>query len=209
MVLNILIVANGSIENYSFYKNLIKKSDIIICADGGANTAVKLDIIPDYIIGDLDSIKHDVLEYYKEKSEIIKDVNQNKTDFELALELAESKNPKNITIIGAIGKRIDHTFANILSLIKIKKGIKAKIVDHHNTIELVDNNTEVIGKKNEIVSIIPLTNLKNLNYSGFKWDVKNLNTDFGWFGISNKLEGEKGIINLDKGKFLLVRVRKK
>ena len=50
----IAIIANGTIKDYDFHKKMLKDSDIIICADGGANKAEELQIIPDYIIGDLD-----------------------------------------------------------------------------------------------------------------------------------------------------------
>ena len=47
------------LNDYEFIKCIIikRKYDYIICADGGANHLYKMDIIPDYIIGDLDSVK--------------------------------------------------------------------------------------------------------------------------------------------------------
>ena len=51
----IAIIANGTINDSKFHLELLKDSDIIICADGGANSAKELGIIPNYVIGDLDS----------------------------------------------------------------------------------------------------------------------------------------------------------
>jgi thiamine pyrophosphokinase len=204
----IVIIGNGTINDINFHKNLLKNIDIIICADGGATNAKKMNIIPDYIIGDLDSTSSDILEFFKnKKTKIIKDNNQNKTDMELAISLAESLNPNEILILGAIGYRIDHTIANILCLNKIKSNIKTQIIDNKNIIELVDNSKNIIGEKNEIISIIPLTDVTDLTYDGMKWLVKNKNTEFGWFGISNKLTKKKANISLSKGKLLIIRVR--
>ena len=208
MVFQIMIIASAPVEKYDFYIDYVKESDICICADGGANTAKEMEISPDYIIGDLDSIKPEILKFYKDKSKIIKDENQNKTDFELALELAESLNPKKIIIIGAIGKRIDHTLANIFSISKINKNIRIIIVDHNNSLEIIEKDSDIIGSKDDLVSIVPLTKIKNLNYKGFKWNVNNLDTNFGWFGISNRLDNKKANISLSKGKLLLIRVNK-
>ncbi len=204
----IVIIGNGTINDIIFHKKLLENVDLIICADGGANNAKQMDIIPDYIIGDLDSTSSDVLEFFKHhKTKITKDNDQDKTDMELAISLAESFNPNEILILGAIGYRIDHTLANILCLNKIKSSIKTQIIDDRNIIELVDNSKDIIGEKDEIISIIPLTDILGLSYKGMKWLISNKNIKFGWFGISNKLIKKKVHISLKKGKLLIIRVR--
>jgi len=207
MINKIAIIANGSMPNSSFLTKYTDDADLIICADGGANIARDLNITPNYIIGDLDSIKSTVLQDFTDEgnTEIIKDTDEEKTDLELALSLAETLNPVEINIFGAIGDRIDHTLANIMCLNYIKPGIKSKIVDEKNTIELVENSIEIEGDKNNIVSIVPLTDVLGLNYNGLKWLVKDKNTKFGWFGISNRLSENKANISLKKGKILVIR----
>ena len=158
----IAIIANSPITNNDFHKKILQDYNIIICADGAANNAKGLEIIPNYIIGDMDSIKISVLNYYKKlyKTKIIKDKNPNKTDLELAIKLAETLNPSKITIFGAIGSRIDHTLANIYCLDKIKPEIKAQIVDDKITLQLAKKNLEITDKKNSIVSVIPISDIK-------------------------------------------------
>ena len=206
----IIIIANGTINDEDFHKDLIKDSDVIICADGGANNAKNMGIIPDYIIGDLDSVSLSVIrDHFKnnDKTKIIKDTNQDKTDLELAISLAETLDPTEIIILGAIGNRIDHTIANILCLNKIKSDIKTQIIDDKNIIELVENPKDITGNKNDIVSIIPLTDVLGLSYSGMKWLVSDKDTKFGWFGISNRLTSNKANVSFSKGKLLVIRVR--
>ncbi len=206
----IAIIANGTINDHAFHKKLLGKADMIICADGGANHAYELGVIPDYIIGDFDSVKAKVLNYFIEqnKTTLIKDANQDKTDVELALSLAESFNPKEIMLLGALGSRMDHTLANMLSLAKLPSDIKAQIIDDINTIELVDKSVDIIGKGKDIVSVVPLTDVKGLSYTGMKWPVVPKNTTVGWFGISNRLVHDAATINLAEGKLFVIRVRK-
>lgn len=181
---------------------------MIICADGGANTAKKMNIRPDYIIGDFDSADSSILDFFKDQNtNIIKDQNENKTDLELALSLAESLDPREILIIGAFGDRIDHTLANILCLTKIKAGVKAKMIDNKNIIELVEKSTDIYGEKDSIVSIVPLTDVSGLSYSGMKWLVSNKNTKFGWFGISNKFTKNNANVSLSEGKILVIHIK--
>ena len=203
----IAIIANGYIKNPKFHKDLLKDADIIICADGGVNNAKKIGVTPNYIIGDLDSASKSSIELFKDKSKIIKDDNQDNTDLEKALSLAETLNPSEILIMGAIGDRIDHTLANIMCLTKINSDIKAQIIDEKNIIELVENSADISGDKNDIISIVPITDISNLCYTGLKWNVENLDTNIGWFGISNMLEEKNANISLSNGKILLIRVR--
>jgi len=203
----IAIIANGYVKDKKFHKDLLKDTDIIICADGGADNAKEIEVTPDYIIGDLDSVSKSSIEFFKDKSKIVKDNNQDSTDLEKALSLAETLNPSELLITGAIGDRIDHTLANIMCLTKIKSNVKAQIIDEKNIIELVESSADLVGDKNDIVSIVPLTDILTLCYTGLKWNVENLDTNLGWFGISNRLEGKNANISFSKGKILLIRVR--
>jgi thiamine pyrophosphokinase len=204
----IALIANGTIQDINYHKQKIKESDILICADGGSNNAMKMNLIPDYIIGDFDSIEKKTLDFFKEmgKTKFIKNNDQSKTDFELALSLAETLEPKEIMIFGAIGNRFDHTIANILCLMQIKPDIKAQIIDEKNIIELVEKEIDINGEKEDIISIVPLTDVLGLNYKGLHWLVKDKKTNFGWFGISNKLSKNKANIKLKKGKILVIKI---
>mgnify|MGYP005633595991 FL=1 len=169
--MKILIIANGDIKDVDFHKDLANKSDIVICADGGVNFCKDLEIVPDYVIGDFDSVDKTLLEELKanDKTRIIFDPDQDKTDLELALKLVHTLDPKEINIIGAIGSRMDHTLGNILCLNKINKNIKARIINEKNEIELVEDICELEGESGGIVSIIPLNLVTGLSYQGLKW----------------------------------------
>ena len=51
-----VILANGDYGDVDSCKWLLNEADIILCADGGANYAYAMGIIPAYIVGDMDSI---------------------------------------------------------------------------------------------------------------------------------------------------------
>ena len=204
------IICNGTLNDKDFHKSILKKADLIICADGGANNADKLGVVPDYVIGDMDSAEKDILDKLskQQNTKIILDLNQDKTDTELAIELAESFNPKEIMLLCAIGTRIDHTIANVLCLDRVKKGINVKIIDNKNEIILIDSSSlDVFGKKGDIISIIPLTDVKGLTYDGLKWGVDDKNVKFNWFGICNQLTSQKGSVSVKKGKLIIIKAK--
>ncbi len=98
-------------------KNLLSEeiciSDLFIAADGGAQTAIGFDILPDVIIGDMDSFT----DYNPKTYPVIKDADQETNDLEKALNYALENEVSQITVLGATGKRIDHTLKN-LSVLK-------------------------------------------------------------------------------------------
>ena len=67
------IVLNGEVRDYEFLKSNFQnnKYDFIICADGGAKHLYKINIIPDYIIGDLDSLNSEIISFYKENKGLL------------------------------------------------------------------------------------------------------------------------------------------
>ncbi len=203
----IAIISNGNLDNISFHKKILKDVNLIICADGGANHTYKLKIEPDYIIGDFDSIKKSIKAYYEKsnKTVLIHDPNQNYTDTEAAIKLAKVFKPDEIIFLCATGSRIDHTLANIFCL-KQTKNIKSSIINSNNSVQLIENTSiNIEGKKDDIISIIPLTNTKDISYTGLKWSLKNYNTKLGWTGICNKMTKKIATISIKKGKLLIIK----
>ena len=205
----IAIAVNGEYADRDFHRGILDKAAVIICADGGANTVEELGIAPDYVIGDMDSIRKEVLDRLKilGRTVIIEDPDQNKTDLELAIELAAKLKPREIIILGALGKNIDHTLASIISLDKIGSGIIAKITDGKNEIRLARESIEIEGEAGDIVSVVALTEVSGLTYEGLKWNVQGMKAEFGWFGVRNRMTGRKASIKLQQGKILVIKVR--
>ncbi len=136
---------------------------------------------------------------------MIHDQDQNSTDLQKAIHLAERANSKTLTLIGAIGTRIDHTLASILSLSHTK--IPARIVNQNNDIYAVEKKITLKGKKGDIVSVIPFSDVKGLTYKGLRWGVKNLNAASGWIGSSNEMAKSIAKITLKRGKIIVIKSR--
>lgn len=124
----ILILANGSYggpDPTEWYRRQAGGFDQILCADGGTNHARRFGIVPDRIIGDLDSIDPAERRRMEEQGVAFTIVPAEKdfTDLQLALEVAAvafdpaAATAKEITIWGGLGDRLDHTLANILSAV--------------------------------------------------------------------------------------------
>jgi thiamine pyrophosphokinase len=107
--MRILVLANGSEPSAALLGSLHGKCDRFIAADGGANAALKLGFRPDAVIGDLDSFRPDA----SFDGELIRDPDQETNDLEKALLHARSLKAVRVDVLGASGKRLDHTLKNL------------------------------------------------------------------------------------------------
>ena len=139
-----VILANGKPPTKSILTFLEKKGySVLICADGGANAARKMNVRPDYIIGDLDSISKDTLKYYNGKSKVIGIKRQNDTDVEKCLKYAIKKKLNDIVLTGVTGDRLDHTFCNLGIVLKFSHLAKIRIIAENSFLTPYSGNVDI------------------------------------------------------------------
>ena len=212
LLISFIFILNGDLDkeyDISFFKNY----NYIVCIDGGFEKFLKLNlnIEPDYLIGDFDSIANMEEKTRKfPKDKIIFKDNQDEGDTEFALKyiLKKYSNEKiqNIDFIYATStSRIDHLFCNTLLLKQVPLNINSKIITKTQEIFLVRNKAEIKGHATRTLSVIPLTNIKGLTIKGCKWELDNMETNFGFIGgISNIVEKDPAEISVKEGECLVV-----
>ena len=205
--MSILIILSGTIDQIydeSFFKNYNK----IICCDGGYNNLLKLNIniIPDYIIGDFDSINNiNILNNFP-KEKIIKKDNQDVSDFQFAIDELIIKNKlydkyNNLDVIYFTSlNRIDHLFANLIGIENYAKDLNIKFISKYQEIYAIKDKKFILkNKKNYTISLLPLTECININTNGLKWEIKNGNfKECFTGGISNIILQDKISIEMNK-----------
>jgi thiamine pyrophosphokinase len=204
-----VILANGDYGNVDFYKGLLKEADIILCADGGANYAYKMGIIPAYIVGDMDSILPPVVDYYKEQGVEFRRYPQRKdfTDTQLILALAEELNADEIVFLGSLGKRLDHTLSNLYCGGELAlKGRKVWHCTENYSAYLVNQEITISGEVGDIVSVLALTDqAKGVYEKGFEYPLQNvILKKWNPYAISNVLAENEGIIKVREGLLLVI-----
>ncbi|MBF0210757.1 MAG: thiamine diphosphokinase [Desulfamplus sp.] len=211
-----IIIANGILVDGEKLLRLVNQADVVVCADGGAKHLKRFNIIPDVIIGDMDSIEESQLNQFKDRAKLIKyPPKKDATDTELAIFWAIDQGAKDITLIGVTGTRMDHTLSNIFLLRAItKKGVSCKIVDDYNEIYLLSDETHtkkmnIGGKKGDLLSIIPITKeVTGLTLTGLEYPLNGATLKLGTSrGVSNifTAQEEPASISLEHGIALIIK----
>lgn len=210
--MNVLIVTGGYIENKNILTENKIKYNYVICADGGSRYIELLNIIPNIILGDFDSSDRIKIKEYEQKGiEVQKfPTKKDKTDTELAIDFALTKNPQKITMVGATGTRIDHTVANIHILKKcLEKGVSASIIDDNNTISII--NKQILIKKGQFkyLSLLPLTSkVEGITLKGTAYELSEATLSCGSsVGVSNEIVGEEAVIQVRSGILIVIQSR--
>ena len=205
-----ILVSNGKIYKKDLKKllefNKPRRAISIIACDGASDFLKTCSVIPDVIIGDLDSVKPESLKYFSKKKVIVKKVfDQNKNDLEKAILYALSKKFKVINIIGFGGKRLDHTLNNLSILKKFCRKAKIKIYENGFAGEIIGKSAEFECKPGDVVSLIPLPKAVGVTTSGLKYPLKNGTLEFGIReGALNEAVESKICISLTNGHLLVL-----
>jgi len=205
-----VIIANGDLEYTSDIKKIITDARMILCADGGARHLRVLNILPDVIIGDFDSInKKDYTFFQKKKIKIINlPFKKDYTDTQLCVSYALEHKADDITLLGVTGTRLDHTLANIFLLKKLADfDIPAKIINKHNQIYIVNNFLELKGHPKELVSIIPVSRkVTGITLTGLEYPLENADMKMGdSLGISNVFKEFSASISIESGVVIVIK----
>ena len=142
--MNALVVGNRPLS-----KNIIElsKEKLIIAADGGADRLLEYEILPDKIIGDLDSISDKTATRLDDWLILNKDIQ--KTDLEKAVDYAIERNAKKIQIVGWSGGRLDHTIAAL----GLAFDPRIELIDEQFTVKSISDLDVVEGEKGTLFSL--------------------------------------------------------
>lgn len=205
------ILCNGTIRDYEYCKQLLIKADTIICADGGTGHAYKMGIIPDVIIGDLDSAKEEYIAHFKTLNVPINKYKAQKdeTDTEICLLYAMEKHDE-IWLLGATGSRLDHTLANIsIMSAAVDRGIKACMIDENHEIYVIKDSIELTGQKGDIISLLPLSGkVEGITIRGVGYPLTDAVMEIGHpYGVSNVFEENTVQLSIKTGYMIVMKTK--
>jgi thiamine pyrophosphokinase len=193
-----VIVAGGEFPTGPLPLEILQSAPYVVCCDGAADHYIATGRIPDAIVGDGDSISEGIRRKFEHLLHIISE--QETNDQTKAVRFLVEKGMRRIAIVGATGKREDHTIGNISLLIEYaRNGCDVCSFTDHGVFIPCNGTTTHKCRKGQQVSIFSIT-AKNLSAEGLLYPIYDFNN--WWQGTLNECTGDEFTINAN-GEYLL------
>ncbi|HAF69813.1 MAG: Thiamine pyrophosphokinase [Acetothermia bacterium 64_32] len=205
---SVVIVAGGDLPCPEGLKAVAKRAGLVVAVDGGLSRARAVGIPVHVLVGDLDSLQETplppglkVLKHPAEKDA---------TDLELALDYAVGLSPRELHLFGALGKRLDHTLANL----NLLERYQIPITIHHGRETLYAVSGELVlgaARVGDRVSLIPLSSsvtgvhTQGLRYPLTGGTLKRASSR----GVSNEVTSLPCWIELEAGRLLVIHAQER
>ena len=193
-----VIVSGGEFPTAPQPLEILQGAQYVVCCDGAADRYIATGYVPDAIVGDGDSISAENRVKFAQLLHIIAE--QESNDQTKAVRFLMEHGKRRIAIVGATGRREDHTIGNISLLIEYARaGCDVRSFTDHGVFIPCNGTTTHKCRKGQQVSIFSIT-AKEMSAQGLLYPIYDFNN--WWQGTLNECTGEEFTINAN-GEYLL------
>lgn len=185
-----VILAGGDYPRSERALQTLLQAPFVVCCDGGADGYIAEGHTPDIIIGDGDSLSAENRTRFAEH--IIHEADQETNDQTKAVKYLLSEGKRRIAIVGATGKRDDHTLGNIALLAEYRRmGAEVRSYTDYGVFVPCSGESRFECVRGAQVSVFNI-NAKNLTSKGLSYPIYDFTQ--WWQGTLNEApDGEFSI----------------
>lgn len=192
-----VILAAGDFPKKPYPLYLLDSADCIVCCDSAAEAFFRHFAecrLPDAVIGDMDSIPDRIRERYADRLVPVKEQENNDQTKALNYLLEHYDDLGEIIILGATGKREDHTLGNLSLLMEYARtrgidGLSSPSVrlvsDYSEAFAILDSCTLFVGEGRSI-SVFSPDNSLQIRSKGLQWPLDDVVWDNWWKATLNR-----------------------
>lgn len=208
--LKAVVFANGAAPDLHLCRPLLADADLVVAADGGARTLLGAGLPLTALLGDMDSLPAKLLARWRAGGgeTLVFPAEKDETDLELALRYAVEHGARRITVLGALGGRVDHELANLLLLAApLLDGLDAAILDAGVRVVAVRDRVELAGQPGDLLSLLPITaQVDSVMTEGLHYPLQGETLQLGPArGVSNVFLGNRATVRLTSGILLAIQ----
>lgn len=211
------IVANGEVPSSELSIRLLRNMKRVICCDGALQKLLSIDIIPDVVVGDGDSMNGELLQRETGFAQKIMDIlhrrdakfcvsvngheipyypdrSEEYNDLQKALKYCTAKGYDNILLMGCGGLREDHFIANLSILAMYSKEMLLSMLTEHGNFDVFYDVAEYHSFPGMQVSVFPSSPKQKFWFTGLKYPVNDRSFNWLWEGSLNEAVGDEFIV---------------
>ena len=195
-----LLLLNGELREPAAVKALARRADAVLCADGGARHARTLGLIPDCVVGDMDSLPRPLPRSWR-RTAFVCDFDESRSDLDKTLDFAAAAGARRVWIAGALGGGLDHELVNLAAL--EARGGKLEIaVIGGGAARLLGPGRHVLGlKRGERFSLVAAPRAV-VALTGARYPLRGEVLARGSRGLGNRAEG-RPVLTIRSGRVWL------
>jgi thiamine pyrophosphokinase len=202
-----IILAGGELSVRPTIKDLAKQADYIVAADGGLQHALTLDIHPDVVVGDFDSVTPEVLEQFPDVPKKSYSRHKDLLDLEIALGVALERGATHIAVLGAVGGRFDQSLAALFIATRFRReGITISLHGSQDIyILLAPESQRYTVPEGQRFSLLSLSSKSVITLTNAAYPLNEYALEYGvGLGVSNEVRASPLTVNVHEGLAVLV-----
>lgn len=178
------VVANGETPASELSLRLLRKMKRVVCCDGALQKLLSVNITPDVVVGDGDSMDREELSrhsipYHADRSEEYNDLQK-------ALKYCQANGYGEVLLLGCGGLREDHFIANLSILVMYSEKMRLSMLTEHGVFNVLRGRAQYHVIPGMQVSVFPSAQLTKLTFKGLKYPVSNRSFQWLWEGSLNE-----------------------
>jgi thiamine pyrophosphokinase len=147
---------------------MLQQPSFFLFADGAYQYAQHIDITPDLVIGDFDSIR-----LVTNGLKTLKIEDQNTTDFEKALHYLSTAGFERVLVLGSTGKQNDHFLGNLSAALQYQSSLDIVFFDQSQYFFLAENETTIETNTGKTISLYPFPEATGVSTKGLQYPLHN------------------------------------
>ena len=198
-------MGNGQFPKKEYPLYLLESADYVVCCDGALDTYLRHFRgrnlrRPDVVVGDMDSLSEKTAERFRDIAVKIDEQETNDQSKAFHYILEHFPDVDTIHILGATGKREDHTIGNLSLLMEYAREMRRQdcgrtvsvdiVSDWSTAFAITDTCTLDVGEGRS-VSIICPDNSLNIKSEGLVWPTDNVVFDNLWQATLNRASADR------------------
>ncbi|SFU40547.1 thiamine pyrophosphokinase [Aliiroseovarius crassostreae] len=200
-----ITLLGGGRVNHSILRESLEFAPRLVAVDGAAGTAVSLDLMPEAVVGDLDSLTPEVRAVF-DPACVVETPDQNRTDFDKALQWAVEQGQAPLVLgVGFMGGRLDHELACYNAL--VRSTAPCVLLGEEDLCFHLADNLKLALPLGARLSLFPMAEVTG-NCTGLRWPVDGLTlSPWGRVGTSNEVAEGQLTLSFDRPGMLVILPR--
>jgi len=196
-----VIVADGNFPEHDIPLGYLKAAGRVVCCDGSAENLIKAGYIPDAIVGDMDSLNEAIAGRFQDR--IFRNSDQDTNDLTKAVIWCAERDFRDLVIIGATGKREDHTIGNISLLAEYIRDLNVKMVTDTGILFAITGSTAFSSFPGQQISIFSIDPETEITSQGLRYPLNGKKINNWWVATLNEAEGKSFSLRFIGGRIIV------